>query len=149
MIRSRRKAFANFSGQCRKEVSMRCCQPIPSITAKFTPKSLRSHFRQHGLADGDRQTEWFDGRWSADEPAQKTEKPRRLGRGFLHFATELLIRLGEPVKDYAAWILISMSTPAGSSRRCSESTVFGDGSRMSRRRLWIFIWKCSRLSLCL
>src|SRR3954447_6530758 len=43
-----------------------------------------------------------------------------------------------------------MSTPAGSSRRCRESTGLGDGSRMSSRRLWTRISKCSResLSLC-
>jgi hypothetical protein len=45
---------------------------------------------------------------------------------------------------------ISMSTPAGSeSRRCSESTVFGDGWRMSISRLWVRISKCSRESLSL
>ena len=45
--------------------------------------------------------------------------------------------------------LISMSTPAGRSRRISESTVFGVGSRMSMSRLWVRISKCSRLSLYL
>src|SRR5690606_4124219 len=43
--------------------------------------------------------------------------------------------------------LISTSTPAGSSRRISESTVFGVGSRMSISRLWMRISKCSRESL--
>src|SRR5918912_3312596 len=42
-----------------------------------------------------------------------------------------------------------MSTPAGSSMRCRESTVLGLGSRMSRRRLWMRISKCSRESLSL
>ena len=56
---------------------------------------------------------------------------------------------GQCWRRYACWILISMSTPAGSSMRCSESTVLGDGSRMSSRRLWIRISKCSRLSLSL
>src|SRR5215210_2271708 len=42
-----------------------------------------------------------------------------------------------------------MSTPAGRSRRCSESTVLGLGSRMSSRRLWTRISKCSRESLSL
>src|SRR5262249_25646226 len=45
------------------------------------------------------------------------------------------------------WILISMSTPAGRSRRWSDSTVFEVGSTMSRRRLWMRISKCSRESL--
>src|SRR5680860_218970 len=45
--------------------------------------------------------------------------------------------------------LISMSTPAGRSRRMSESTVFGVGSMMSMRRLCVRISKCSRLSLYL
>src|SRR3954447_6620694 len=45
--------------------------------------------------------------------------------------------------------LISMSTPAGRSSRISESTVFGVGSMMSMRRLWVRISKCSRLSLYL
>src|SRR5688572_9446654 len=43
--------------------------------------------------------------------------------------------------------LISTSTPAGSSRRINESTVFGVGSRMSISRLWMRISKCSRESL--
>ena len=47
------------------------------------------------------------------------------------------------------WILISISTPAGRSRRWSESTVLGDGSTMSNRRLCTRISKCSRLSLYL
>src|SRR3954452_10540352 len=45
--------------------------------------------------------------------------------------------------------LISMSTPAGRPSRMSESTVFGVGSMMSMRRLWVRISKCSRLSLYL
>src|SRR5690606_15011399 len=45
--------------------------------------------------------------------------------------------------------LISMSTPAGRSRRISESTVFGVGSMMSMRRLCVRISKCSRESLYL
>ena len=44
-------------------------------------------------------------------------------------------------------VLISTSTPAGRSSRMSESTVFGVGSRMSMRRLWMRISKCSRESL--
>ena len=36
---------------------------------------------------------------------------------------------------YPPYSLISMSTPAGRSRRMSESTVLGVGSRMSMRRL--------------
>src|SRR5262249_50437513 len=45
---------------------------------------------------------------------------------------------------------IAMSTPAGSeSRRWRESTVFGDGWRMSISRLWVRISKCSRESLSL
>src|SRR5947199_5171640 len=57
---------------------------------------------------------------------------------------------GSAPTHYTCWILISMSTPAGRSRRCSESTVLGLGSRMSSRRLWMRISKCSResLSLC-
>ncbi len=47
------------------------------------------------------------------------------------------------------WIFISMSTPAGRSRRCRESTVFGVCSTMSTRRLCTCISKCSRLSLYL
>src|SRR5687768_11186967 len=50
---------------------------------------------------------------------------------------------------YAYCILISMSTPAGRSRRCRESTVLGLCSTMSSRRLWMRISKCSRLSLYL
>src|SRR5659263_633075 len=42
-----------------------------------------------------------------------------------------------------------MSTPAGRSRRISESTVFGVGPRMSMSRLCVRISKCSRLSLSL
>src|SRR6202453_5008805 len=42
-----------------------------------------------------------------------------------------------------------MSTPAGRSRRISESTVFGVGSRMSISRLCVRISKCSRESLYL
>jgi hypothetical protein len=42
-----------------------------------------------------------------------------------------------------------MSTPAGRSRRIRESTVFGVGSMMSMRRLWVRISKCSRESLYL
>src|SRR5919108_324443 len=43
-----------------------------------------------------------------------------------------------------------MSTPAGRwSSRCSESTVFGVGCRMSISRLWVRISKCSRESLSL
>jgi hypothetical protein len=45
--------------------------------------------------------------------------------------------------------LISMSTPAGRSRRISESTVLGVGSRMSISRLCVRISKCSRESLYL
>src|ERR671933_1572600 len=45
--------------------------------------------------------------------------------------------------------LISMSTPAGRSRRMSESTVFGVGLRMSISRLCVRISKCSRPSLYL
>src|ERR1700747_813981 len=45
--------------------------------------------------------------------------------------------------------LISMSTPAGRSRRISESTVFCVGSRMSISRLCVRISKCSRESLYL
>src|SRR5215217_5477280 len=48
---------------------------------------------------------------------------------------------------YDACILISMSTPAGRSRRWSDSTVLLVGSTMSRRRLWMRISKCSRESL--
>src|SRR6266536_2648196 len=40
-----------------------------------------------------------------------------------------------------------MSTPAGRSRRIRLSTVLGDGSRMSMRRLCVRISKCSRESL--
>ena len=47
------------------------------------------------------------------------------------------------------WILISMSTPAGRSRRWSASTVFGVCSTMSTSLLWTRISKCSRLSLYL
>src|SRR6202167_4271753 len=46
-------------------------------------------------------------------------------------------------------ILISMSTPAGRSRRWSESTVLAVWSTMSKRRLCTRISKCSRESLCL
>src|SRR5215470_8105214 len=42
-----------------------------------------------------------------------------------------------------------MSTPAGRSRRISESTVFGVGSMMSISRLCVRISKCSRESLYL
>src|SRR5215217_9105444 len=42
-----------------------------------------------------------------------------------------------------------MSTPAGRSRRIRLSTVLGVGSRMSMRRLWVRISKCSRESLSL
>src|SRR5438270_572981 len=42
-----------------------------------------------------------------------------------------------------------MSTPAGRSRRISESTVLGVGSRMSISRLCVRISKCSRESLYL
>ena len=75
-------------------------------------------------------------------PIRKLGDERRGGRR----ATE-----GNDLGDrrYAVCILISMSTPAGRSRRCNESTVFGDGSRMSSRRLWTRISKCSRLSLSL
>src|SRR5689334_17447201 len=45
--------------------------------------------------------------------------------------------------------LISMSTPAGRSRRISESTVLGVGSMMSISRLCVRISKCSRESLYL
>src|SRR6266542_1933084 len=45
--------------------------------------------------------------------------------------------------------LISMSTPAGRSRRMSESTVFGVGEWMSISRLCVRISKCSRESLSL
>src|SRR5205814_6995959 len=45
--------------------------------------------------------------------------------------------------------LISMSTPAGRSRRMSESTVFGVGEWMSIRRLCVRTSKCSRESLSL
>src|SRR5262249_24792875 len=45
--------------------------------------------------------------------------------------------------------LISMSTPADSVSRCSSCTVFEVASVMSISRLWVSIWKCSRLSLSL
>src|SRR5699024_314994 len=45
------------------------------------------------------------------------------------------------------WLL--MSTLAGRSMRIRASTVFGVGSRMSMRRLWVRISKCSRESLYL
>src|SRR5699024_10033344 len=50
---------------------------------------------------------------------------------------------------WCPYSLISMSTPAGRSRRISESTVFGVGSRMSMSRLCVRISKCSRESLYL
>ena len=40
-----------------------------------------------------------------------------------------------------------MSTPAGRSSRISESTVLGEGSRISIILLWVHISKCSRESL--
>src|SRR5262249_21579706 len=43
--------------------------------------------------------------------------------------------------------LISTSTPAGSSSFMSASTVWGVGSKMSTRRLWVRISNCSRLFL--
>src|SRR5207244_877291 len=42
------------------------------------------------------------------------------------------------------YILISMSTPAGSESRIRASTVFDEGSRMSTSRLWVRISNCSR-----
>src|SRR6185312_3589752 len=51
--------------------------------------------------------------------------------------------------DDAFHSLISMSTPAGRSRRISESTVFGVGEWMSIRRLCVRTSKCSRESLSL
>ena len=44
---------------------------------------------------------------------------------------------------------ITMSTPAGRSRRWSASTVFGVGEWMSISRLCVRISKCSRESLSL
>src|SRR5205823_5840496 len=54
-----------------------------------------------------------------------------------------------PVHQSGPYSLISMSTPAGRSRRMSESTVLGVGSMMSIRRLCVRISKCSRESLYL
>src|ERR687891_2953065 len=45
--------------------------------------------------------------------------------------------------------LISMSTPAARFSRWSSCTVFEVASWMSISRLWVSIWKCSRLSLSL
>ena len=67
-------------------------------------------------------------------PERQTYRERRPNKKEWAAAASPLPIL-EQRRTYAVWILISMSTPAGSSRRCSESTVFGDGSRMSRRRL--------------
>src|SRR5262249_31135233 len=53
-----------------------------------------------------------------------------------------------PAED-AFHSLISMSTPAGRSRRMSESTVFGVGEWMSISRLCVRTSKCSRESLSL
>src|SRR5206468_3211719 len=54
-----------------------------------------------------------------------------------------------PADDALHQSLISMSTPAGRSRRISESTVFGVGEWMSISRLCVRISKCSRESLSL
>src|SRR2546421_4721530 len=54
-----------------------------------------------------------------------------------------------PVHQSVPYSLISMSTPAGRSRRMSESTVLGVGSMMSISRLCVRISKCSRESLYL
>jgi hypothetical protein len=75
--------------------------------------------------------------------------PLRRGQASLRGGGRAVPDRGRLKGAYACWILISMSTPAGSSMRCSESTVFGVGSRMSMRRLWMRISKCSRLSLSL
>jgi large subunit ribosomal protein L3 len=52
-----------------------------------------------------------------------------------------------PISPMLIYILISMSTPAGSESRIRASTVFEAGSRMSMSRLWVRISNCSRLSL--
>src|SRR5438874_969411 len=54
-----------------------------------------------------------------------------------------------PADDPLHQSLISMSTPAGRSRRISESTVFGVGEWMSIRRLCVRISNASRESLSL
>ena len=77
----------------------------------------------------------------------KNAAQRRTARAIARAVLPLRGPLRAPACGY--WILISMSTPAGRSRRCSASTVFGVGSTMSTSRLCTRISKCSRLSLSL
>src|SRR5918996_2009344 len=72
--------------------------------------------------------------------------------GHAELLAEQALQAGLDVSSHrwrVLYSLISMSTPAGRSRRMSESTVFGVGSMMSMSRLCVRISKCSRLSLYL
>lgn len=51
------------------------------------------------------------------------------------------VYLGEEMRKF--YIFISMETPAGRSRLPRESTVRGEGSRISIKRLWTKTSKCS------
>src|SRR5690554_3649182 len=54
-----------------------------------------------------------------------------------------------PTANKSVYSLISISTPAGRSRRIKASTVLELGSKMSINLLWVLISNCSRESLSL
>ena len=68
---------------------------------------------------------------------------------FGHFDRHRLVSRYPRAPDLSAYNLISISTPAGSSKLIRASTVLLDGLKMSIRRLWVRISNCSRLSLYL
>src|SRR5439155_23011274 len=75
-------------------------------------------------------------------------RARVVGEDLRHpeLGPEDALRRSHVVRPYS---LISMSTPAERLRRWSSCTVLAVASMMSISRLWVSIWKCSRLSLSL